>query len=174
MTLFQLGALLFGAAGAFAGAGWGYTGYGLPGLVLGGIGGIFIGAGAGVLGTSLAMLLGIAPEVMRHRRLLRPHFGRYWSRARRADWEKAKATLPAGTAVNGRAVAGVHHGVYIDIGCGFPARLGRLWAKDGFDGVQPQVGDAVGASVRDFAPFERVIELTQAPQPAAANTLQLP
>jgi hypothetical protein len=143
-------------------------------VVLGGIGGIFIGAGAGVLGTSLAMLLGVGPEVMRHRRLLRPHFGRYWSRARRAEWEKARATLPAGTPVRGRAVAGVHHGVYIDIGCGFPARLGRLWATDGFDGVQPQVGDEVGASVRDHDPFERVIELTQAPQPAAANTLQLP
>ena len=145
----------------FRSASWGYEKFGVGGLIAGGICGVFAGATSGVLVMAFAMLLGVGSEVLRHRRLLKPHFGRFWSRARRADWNKVKAALPAGTTVSGRAVAGIYHGMFVDIGCGFPARLGKHWAKDGFNGPQPQVGDAVTATVLNHGQFERVVDLTQ-------------
>ena len=102
----------------------------------------FVGAAAGIVagffgglygGTWLAILLAFAilasaetAETLAMRRVLRPRFSRYWIRSRRPDWLDVKARVRPGEIVEGEVIATNSDDAYLDVGCGFPARLSLL------------------------------------------------
>jgi hypothetical protein len=161
VQLFSLFIFLLVVAAAVLFGRLGYADYGWLGLVGGAFAGILGGAIAGTGVFYLVFFLACLPERLRHRRALRPHFGRYWALGRTREWRKLKKNLAVGDAASGTVVASFYHGVFIDTGHGFPARLAVIFSENGIDGPQPPIGATVSAWVFNFELFDRVIELTQ-------------
>ncbi len=151
---------------AIAAAGLKYFGW--LGAFAGAIAGWFLGGALVFVAIPAYLRLVTLPERLAWRRALQPHFGRYWSRERAPAWAALKSRMTTGSEVAGVACVSMSHGTFVDIGCGFPARLGVHWSRGGWNGPQPAPGDELRATVRDYDRFERIVELEQ-PRATPAN-----
>ena len=94
---------------------------------------------------------------------LQSQFGDYLADERSSDWHRVQKSLSLGAVVSGPVVFRPPHGVYLDVGLGFPAVLlatrfsPQLVCPDGL----PALGTITTASVARFSDSNRQIVLQQ-------------
>lgn len=158
MTLIELFGCLGAVAGLILGAIFGNDFYGPIGAVVGGLCGAFLGCAISLALLVVAGGVGILFERHQQRRRLKHHFGRYYSRRSKQEWESTKDEFNIGQSVAGTMVAEFYHGVFVDLGCGFPALLSRTQFATG---TEVSIHSQVEAHVFRFSDFQRCIEISQ-------------
>ena len=97
---------------------------------------------------------------------LAKHFGDYRAVDREKAWLRAKRSLPLGSLVSGQVKAQYPFGVFVDIGCDFPALLLVVRFVDAhvkrYDlSMYPSIGTTLSARVCAFDDIDHVIGVTQ-------------
>jgi len=164
MNLFEFSGCLCSLGGAAAGGSIGFSRLGWIGAIIGVLAGFIAGWLGGVGLVSAGFSIGITKERLQQHRDLREAFGRYWSKDRSTEWDELMTELSPGNSVSGKVVRQYYHGVFVDIGRGFPALLSKLRSEHGISDPQPSIGDTVSASIKEFNTKERYMELTQHPE----------
>ena len=78
-------------------------------------------------------------------------------------WTEVREGIEVGDEVVGKVVAKYYYGVFVDIGCGFPALLTRLYWNEAMQTANPDVGAEVKARVREVDDSNRYFNLTTKP-----------
>jgi hypothetical protein len=146
------------------------------GAVLGfhesGVAGALMGTAKGLLycyGACTVIILAVAvPSALfdewRWRRVLRPHFGKFWKS--HEAWARVKAERRVFDAISGKVVAVLGDEALIDVGAGFPASL-REFRLDG--AKLPNVGESVSGWIYLVDDDRYTIDLTlRPPRPKAS------
>jgi S1 RNA binding domain len=164
MNLSECSGCVCSVGGAVAGGAIGLSRFGWVGALIGASAGFIAGWIGGVGIVSTGFFIGITKERLQQHHDLQEVFGRYWSKDRSPEWDALTTDLSLGDSVSGKVVRQYYHGVFIDIGRGFPALLSKLLSEREINDPQPSIGDTVSAFIKEFNTKERYIKLTQHPE----------
>jgi len=151
-----LGTLVGGIVGGLWFGAWGIAG----GIPVGLVGGYVVGNLCGLLGEPILLRIAtrsIQREKSEQRRALEEHFGKYWTKTRSGAWARIPRDTLIGSTVSGRIVASHFHGVYVDVGVGFPARLPTN--VDGNSNAPLPLGKDITGVVEAYDESRRIILL---------------
>lgn len=161
MTLPEL-LMVFGSiAGAIVGQRVGVEQFGWLGGAIGLLLGMVAGSLAGGLSFELYAKASIAYERSVERWFLRRHFGRYWKTHRTEQWDEVDNNFATDDWVTGTVVAKFRYGIFLDIGCTFPALLPRNSWGGGTIKADPGIGAQVRAMFERTNEYSRYLRLTQ-------------